>query len=151
MTAPKPTGHALASPVILPWMPGPSAAMTGPVVVSVTEYQSTQRRDLPGVVGKGMRMRLGWYAMPGAVGLWLWSLPARLCGGSISVWDNEESLERFITLPHHTAIMDRYRDRGNVRSNQWTMQRFDAEATLSRARDWITTDTTTAASIADCQ
>jgi hypothetical protein len=148
MTAPKLSAHALASPVILPWMPGPSAATTGPVVVSVTEFRSTRRGDLPGVVGKGMRMRLGWYAMAGAVGLWLWSLPARLCGGSISVWDNEESLQRFITLPHHTAIMDRYRDRGNVRSDQWTMQQFDAEATLARARDWITQNTAAVPNIA---
>jgi hypothetical protein len=140
MTTPNPTTHASAAPVILPWMPGPTASAAGPVVVSVTEYRSARRRDLPGVVSKGMRMRLGWYAMPGAVGLWLWSLPARLCGGSISVWDNEESLDRFITLPHHTAIMDHYRDRGDVRSHQWTMQHFDPDAALTRARNWITTN-----------
>ena len=45
-------------------------------MVSVTEFLAYRRRELPGVALKGLNMRMGWYAMPGAVGLWLWSLPA---------------------------------------------------------------------------
>lgn len=82
-------------------------------------------------------MRLGWYAMPGALGLWLWSLPVNLRGGSISVWDNDDSLEQFINLPHHVDIMNRYRDRGTVRSDKWSMERFEPNAVLDRAREWI--------------
>lgn len=123
--------------MILPWMPGPCATSTKPIMVSVTEFRAQHRRDLPAVAGKGLRMRLGWYAMPGALGLWLWSLPIGLRGGSISVWDNDDSLEQFINLPHHVAIMNRYRDRGTVRSDKWSMERFEPDAVLDRARAWI--------------
>ncbi len=118
-------------------MPGPRAADEVPVVVSVTEYASRHRLDLPTVAAKGLRMRTGWYAMPGAVGLWLWALPAALRSGSISVWDSEESLERFINLPHHVDIMRRYGPRGTVRSGTWTMERFEPATVLERARNWI--------------
>ncbi len=128
---------ALSAPLILPWMPGPCAPVTQPVVVSVTEFRAQHRRDLPAVAAKGLRMRLGWYAMTGALGLWLWSLPATMRGGSISVWENEGSLERFINLPHHVDIMNRYRARGTVRSEKWSMERFDPDVVLNRARDWI--------------
>ncbi|MBV8346144.1 MAG: hypothetical protein JOZ49_00995 [Mycolicibacterium sp.] len=133
----KSTAETFSASVILPWMPGPCPPATEPVVVSVTEFRAHHRRDLPGVGLKGLRMRLGWYAMPGALGLWLWSLPASMRGGAISVWDNEDSLERFINLPHHTDIMHRYRTRGTVRSDQWLMERFEPDVILQRARDWI--------------
>jgi hypothetical protein len=133
----KSTAETFSGPVILPWMPGPCPPVMAPIVVSVTEFRAQHRRDLPGVAVKGLRMRLGWYAMPGALGLWLWSLPAARRGGSISVWDNEDSLERFINLPHHTDIMRRYRTRGTVRSDQWSMERFEPDVILQRARNWI--------------
>ncbi|WP_375487499.1 hypothetical protein [uncultured Mycobacterium sp.] len=125
-------------------MPGPCQPVTRPIVVSVTEYRAHHRLDLPGVALKGLRMRLGWYAMPGALGLWLWSLPAAMRGGSISVWDNEDSLERFINLPHHIDIMDRYRTRGTVRSDHWSMVRFQPDIILQRALDWICEESTCA-------
>jgi hypothetical protein len=43
----------------------------------------------------------------------------------------------FIGLPHHVEIMNRYRSRGTVRSDTWSMERFEPEAVLTRARDWI--------------
>lgn len=118
-------------------MPGPVDPGDGPVVVSVTEYSSHRRRDLPGVAYQGIRLREGWYAMPGAIGLWLWSLPAVGRGGSISVWSSAEALEQFIVLPKHVGIMERYRDRGSVRSTTWEADRFKPGATLRRAHDWI--------------
>jgi hypothetical protein len=133
----KDTTRGLPDPLILRWMPGPCELVTGPVVISVTEYRAHHRRDLPGVALKGLRMRLGWYAMPGALGLWLWSLPAAMRSGSISVWDNEDSVERFINLPHHTDIMQCYRSRGTVRSAQWSVQRFEPDVVLQQAREWI--------------
>jgi hypothetical protein len=128
---------AVAAPMLMPWMPGPVDPRDAPVVVSVTEFAAHHRRDLPGVGVKGVRMRMGWYAMAGAVGMWLWMMPAAGCGGSISVWETEEDLERFITLPHHVDIMRRYGDRGTVRSTTWAADRFDRAAILDRARTWI--------------
>jgi hypothetical protein len=131
------TAQALSVPAIPPWMPGPCQPVTRPVVVSVTEYRADHRRGLSGATLKGLRMRPAWDAMPGALGLWLWSLPAGMRGRSISVWDNEDSLERFINLPHHMGIMHRYHTRGTVCSDQWSMQRFEPDVVLQRARDWI--------------
>jgi len=128
---------AVAAPLLMPWMPGPVDPRDAPVVVSVTEFAAHHRRELPGVAVKGVRMRMGWYAMAGAVGMWLWMMPAARCGGSISVWETEEDLERFITLPHHVEIMRRYGDRGTVRSTTWAVDRFDRAAILDRARTWI--------------
>jgi hypothetical protein len=129
---------SLTVPLLTPWMPGPVAAGDGPVVVSVTEYQAHHRRELPTVVLKGMRMRMGWYAMPGAIGLWLWSLPGSARGGSISVWAGEDDLERFISLPHHVDIMRRYGPRGTVRSTTWKADAFETRTVIERARTWIT-------------
>jgi len=72
---------AVTAPLLMPWMPGPVDPRDAPVVVSVTEFAAHHRRDLPGVGVKGVRMRMGWYAMAGAVGMWLWMMPAAGCGG----------------------------------------------------------------------
>lgn len=132
------TDGVLTVPVLTPWMPGPVDPLDKPVVVSVTEFSADHRRDLPGVLLKGLRMRLGWYAMPGAVGLWLWSLPAKAIGGSISVWKNEADLERFVGLPHHVDIMRRYGSRGTVRSTKWRADKFEPHVVIEHARNWIT-------------
>jgi hypothetical protein len=128
---------AVVQPLVTSWMPGPVNGGDGPVVVSVTEFAAHSLRHLPGVAYNGMRMREGWYAMPGAVGLWLWSLPAAGRGGAISVWTDAEALQRFIGLPHHVDIMRRYGGRGDVRSTSWESDPFDPGTTLARAREWI--------------
>jgi len=128
---------AAAAPLLTPWMPGPVDPGDAQVVVSVTEFSAHHRRVLPGVAANGLRMRMGWYGMSGAVGMWLWVLPIAGCSGSISVWASEEDLERFISLPHHVDIMRRYGDRGAVRSTTWTADRFDRSVILDRARTWI--------------
>lgn len=129
---------AFAIPLLTRWMPGPHNPADAPVVVSVTEFLAHHRRELPGVAFNGFRMRMGWYAMPGAVGLWLWSLPATARGGSISVWASEDDVERFITLPHHVDIMQRYGTRGTVRSTMWQANKFEPHVVIERARAWIT-------------
>jgi hypothetical protein len=128
---------AAAAPLMTPWMPGPVDPGEAPVVVSVTEFSAHHRRVLPGIAANGFRMRLGWYGMSGAVGMWLWALPIAGCSGSVSVWASEEDLERFISLPHHVDIMRRYGDRGTVRSTMWTADRFDRGVILDRALGWI--------------
>jgi hypothetical protein len=133
---------ALAGPILTPWMPGPVNPLDGPVVVSVTEFAGDHHLDLPGVMLKGLRMRLGWYAMPGAVGLWLWTLPLRAVGGSISVWASEEDLQRFIGLPHHVDIMQRYGARGTVRSITWHADTFEPNLVVERARTWMAAEST---------
>ena len=128
----------MAAPLLTPWIPGPVEPRDGPVLVSVTEFAAHHRRDLPGVAFRGLHMRMGWYAMPGAVGLWLWSLPASARGGSISVWVSEDDLQRFVSLPHHVEIMQRYRTRGTVRSTTWHANTFEPPKVIEHAGAWIT-------------
>ncbi|MDH6244707.1 hypothetical protein [Mycobacterium sp. OTB74] len=137
MTALNHVATPWAQPVVTGWMPGSVDPGERPVMVSVTDYTSSQRRDLPGIAYRGLRMREGWYAMPGAVGMWLWSLPADGRCGSISVWTSSDALQQFITLPRHLDIMARYRDRGSVRSTSWEAEMFIPGETLRRAQDWI--------------
>jgi len=120
-----------------PWIHGPAAGHSGDVVVSVTEFVPARRHDLARAAATGLRLALGWFAMPGAVGLSLWSLPHRTRSGSVSVWVQEEDLRRFVALPLHAEVMRRYRERGTVRSATWPMERFAREDALGRAHDWI--------------
>lgn len=127
----------LRSPLFTRLEPGPALNPTGPVLVSATELTLHRRRDLVGVVSAGLRLRRGWYAMPGAVGLWLWASPLDGTSGALSVWTGEHDLRRFVGLPAHVEIMRRFRDRGTVRSTTWTADAFDARSTLSSMRRWI--------------
>jgi hypothetical protein len=124
-------------PFLTPWAPGPVAPATGSVVVSVTDFASRRRRDLPGVALVGLRLRMGWYAMPGAVGLWLWTLPLQARSGSISVWTSEDDLRRFVSLPLHVEVMRHNVSRGTVRATSWTADEFVRSDLLARARQWI--------------
>jgi hypothetical protein len=125
------------SPFLARWAPGPAIGADSAVVVSVTDFAVDRRRHLPGIWLTGLRLRMGWYAMPGAVGLWLWSLPIRARGGSVSVWTSEDDLRRFIGLPLHVDVMRRNRERGTVRSTTWTADEFVPADVLQRAREWI--------------
>jgi hypothetical protein len=111
--------------------------VTSSVVVSVTDFASHRRRDLAGVALVGLRLRMGWYAMPGAVGLWLWSLPLQARSGSISVWTSEDDLRRFVGLPLHVEVMRRNARRGTVRATTWNAEEFVSSEVLGRARQWI--------------
>jgi hypothetical protein len=126
-----------SSPFLVPWAPGPASGADSAVIVSVTDFAVHRRGHLPGVWLTGLRLRMGWYAIPGAVGLWLWSLPIRARGGSVSVWTSEEELRRFVGLPLHVDVMRRNRDRGTLRSTTWTADRFVVADVLQRAREWI--------------
>jgi hypothetical protein len=117
------------------WTPGPDADTTGPVLVSVTDFQAAHRRDLPGIYLAGSRLRRDWLQLPGAVGMWLWTEPWQGRCGSVSVWRDEKAMYRFVGRPDHVVIMRRYRDRGTTRSSTWTAPEADRGAIWSRA--WL--------------
>jgi hypothetical protein len=118
------------------WVSGPAPPADG-TVVSVTDFAVARRRDTPAVMASGLRLALGWYAMEGAVGLWLWSLPRQWRSGSITVWTEEAHLRRFVGLPLHGRIMRRYRDRGRLRSDTWHSPGLTRTEVLGRACAWI--------------
>jgi heme-degrading monooxygenase HmoA len=115
------------------WAPGPEEAAAGPVVVSLTNFTMHTLRDLPGIWRAAIRLRRGWYGLPGAVGLYLWAdAPSRQVG-SVSVWTNEPDLHRWIGVPLHVAIMRRYRTRGFLRSAKWFSATVDRTAIRTEA------------------
>jgi hypothetical protein len=132
-------GAALTEHIVwLPWRAGPASSDEGPAVVSVTDFRARRSRDLPHIYWTGLRLREGWYAMPGAIGLWLWGQPlTRGRGGSVSVWESEADLRRFVALPAHLAIMRKYRALGTLNSTTWQMDRFAPSAAQAAAEQMI--------------
>ncbi|HTK63087.1 MAG TPA: hypothetical protein VL595_11945 [Pseudonocardia sp.] len=124
-------------PLVIPWTDGPVSGAGRPAVVSVTDFTLNRWTYYPVVARTGLRLRMGWYAMPGAVGLWLWTLPLTTRTGSISVWTDSEALREFVGLPLHVEVMRRSRDRGTVRSTTWSVDEFDATEQRERACRWI--------------
>jgi hypothetical protein len=118
------------------WVPGPEPAPDS-VVVSATDLSLARRRDTAGAMAGGLRLALGWYAMDGAVGLWLWWLPRQWRSGSVTVWATEGHLRRFVSLPAHRMIMRRYRDRGTLRSTTWRLDGDAGRHPFERALTWI--------------
>lgn len=56
--------------LFMAWAPGPAEATADSdpdgVIVSVTDFAAARMRDAPAIALTGMRLRQGWYAMPGA-------------------------------------------------------------------------------------
>jgi hypothetical protein len=115
------------------WHPGSAAEPLDAVLVSVTDYTSNRAIDLAGIWVVGLRLRRHWPTLPGAVGVWLWTVPMQRRTGSVSVWLNQEALEGFVSLPEHVKIMRRYRDKGSIQVTTWTAEQFDLRATWSAA------------------
>lgn len=135
-----PVGEPGSSPVSwlrrprwLPWREGPQAGHDGDVVVSLTEFRAAHARDLPAIYLAGLRLREGWYAMPGAVGMGLWADPLGLRGGSLTVWRAQADLRAFVGLPAHVAIMRRYRDRGRIEAATWQLEQCEPERIKAEA------------------
>jgi hypothetical protein len=121
----------------VPWTRGPAEPGDGPVVVSVTDYLPRSARHYPGVVAQGLRLRAGWFALDGAIGLLLHGLPLQLRSGSLSFWTSEEALRRYVGLPRHVAVMRRYGALGDLRSKTWTQERFAPQEARRTALEWL--------------
>ncbi|WP_081438463.1 hypothetical protein [Pseudofrankia asymbiotica] len=115
--------------------------MSGPVLVSVTDFTSARSRSLPGIARAGFGLRRSWPRLDGAVGLWLWAEPLARRTGAVSVWTDEEALRGFARWPPHTTIMRRYRGRGQVRAMTWEAHRFDEAEVWRQAYRWLTRST----------
>jgi hypothetical protein len=115
-----------------PLHPGPVPRTNGPVTVSLTEFTARRMHDLPGIAREGIALSRGWWAMPGAIGVVLYVDVLNKIGGSLSIWESEADLERFVALPRHTAIMRRYRERVDVRATTWTAENLSVTEALKQ-------------------
>jgi heme-degrading monooxygenase HmoA len=122
-------------PVWLPWRPGPAQKGEQAVVISLTDFRPDRLRDVPAISLAALRLREGWYAMPGAIGLWVWQRPLEKGrAGSVSVWRSDADLRRFVALPAHAAIMRKYRTLGTLKSATWEMDNFTPVAARAAAQ-----------------
>ncbi|MDP9869556.1 MULTISPECIES: hypothetical protein [Streptosporangium] len=119
------------------WTPGPAADVTGPVLVAITEFRADRARDLPGIYRSGRALGRGWPGLDGAVGMWLWAeMLERRCG-SVSIWQSEQALKRFVAWPEHLTIVRRYRRRGRLTSVTWQVARCEPAAIWAGARLYL--------------
>ncbi|WP_330179905.1 hypothetical protein OHB26_26200 [Nocardia sp. NBC_01503] len=123
--------------VLMPWNPGPRQGISGPVFVSVTDFLVTTDAEAQRVYETGFELGRTWPVMQGAVGLWLWARPTERRGGSISVWESERDMRRFVRWPVHTDIIKTWRGRVAVGTDSWQADRFEPDAILTRAGDTI--------------
>jgi hypothetical protein len=107
------------------------------VFVAVTDFRVNRHRDLLAVARAGRRLGRAWPELPGAVGMWLWSLPVPGRCGSVSVWRDEAALREFVGWPPHVRIVRRFRGKGTLTShNQWTPT-FDRDQVWQAARLYL--------------
>jgi hypothetical protein len=85
-------------------------------------------RDLPAIHFAAERLRRECAELDGAVGVTTWWRVFKRRAGSVSVWEDEAALQRFVSLPFHVEIMRRYRDRGSLRAFDWEAEFFDLGA-----------------------
>src|SRR5438045_4036735 len=97
---------------------GPSA------VVAVTRTDFERYRDMPGAAVAALRFRHALPSTQGAIGLSLAVQPFARRTWSISAWETEDHLRRFLGSPAHIAIVRRYRTRVRVSSTISTVERF---------------------------
>ncbi|MFE6860242.1 hypothetical protein [Nocardia sp. NPDC057668] len=132
-----PEQHFSPDTVFLPWVDGPRRDHAGPVFVSVTDFHADTGDDARRIYETGSELGRTWPVMQGAVGLWLWGRPGERRGGSISVWESERDMRRFVRWPVHAAIVGEWRGRIGVEVDSWHAALFDPAPVLLRARDTI--------------
>jgi heme-degrading monooxygenase HmoA len=81
-------------------------------------------RDMPGAGLAALRLRRAFPSTTGAIGLSLAVQPLARRTWSISAWETEEHLRRFLGSAAHIAIVRHYRTRVRVRSTISTVERF---------------------------
>ncbi len=107
------------------WKRGPAAEAAGPLLVSYTEFTPDTLRDVPGIYRAAQRLRREIVELEGAVGVTVYWQLFRGRGGSVSAWEDESALRRFVSLPFHVETMRAYRPRGSLRAIDWTADSFE--------------------------
>lgn len=116
------------------WKRGPAAESAGPFLVSYTEFTPRTMRDLPAIYFAAERLRSACTELEGAVGVTTYWQLFRRRGGSVSVWEDETALRRFVSLPFHIEIMRKYRHRGSLRAVDWQSEAFGLRAAFGEGR-----------------
>jgi hypothetical protein len=119
------------------WTPGPESQELQQLFVSVTHFQASGLRHMPGIALSGFALKRRWREVPGAVGMWLWVDLQQRASGSVSVWRAENDMRNFVRWKPHIQIVSRYRLAGRMTSTSWRVARLDRRAIRTDADRWL--------------
>lgn len=85
-------------------------AANGAAVVSLTDFRIDGFHNLLRVVRLGLRVQRSWSEREGSLGLALWVHPLRGRLGSLSAWESEDDLRRWLSSPEHEAAVHSIED-----------------------------------------
>lgn len=95
-----------------PWIAGPVTYPTrGPVLVSATKFTYRSLRDIPGVALAAVRLLRGWPDRTGSIGVFVGAEPWKRTTYSMSVWQSQADLRRFVRARDHQPLVRQYRPR----------------------------------------
>lgn len=116
------------------WKTGPAAGAQGPFMISVTQYTPGHLSDVLDIWRASEALGDELVEIDGAVGVMTYAQPGRRHVGSISIWTDDKGLGKFIRLPYHVEIMNKYRPRGlPIRSAKWWADDFRISEALSES------------------
>jgi hypothetical protein len=129
-----------AALITTPWKRGAVPHATNQPLLSATRTEILRRRDLPGIALSGLRLRAGWARNPGSIGMQLSLDLRRRVSWSLSAWQSEADLERFVRSEHHRRAVAPYRQHVKVRATRWHADHLEVQAAWSEARTRLTND-----------
>jgi hypothetical protein len=106
----------------IPWKRGPGRGPSA--LVSMTRTDFKRFRDMPGAAVAALRLRRAFPSTEGAIGLSLAVQPLARRSWSISAWETEEHLHRFVGSATHLAIVRQFQPKVSVSSASWTVDQF---------------------------
>lgn len=116
----------------IPWKRGPGCGPSAVVAITRTDFD--RFRDMPGAALAALRLRRAFPSTPGAIGLSLAMQPLARRSWSISVWETEEHLRRFLGSRSHVEVVRHYRSNVRVNSSVSTVERFQLQQAWRIAR-----------------
>jgi heme-degrading monooxygenase HmoA len=102
----------------LPWTSIRPAPAAGDVVVLASRLELPALRLVPGFMRRAMGVHRATKTADGAIGAALLAQPAKKVFWTLSAWEDEAALRRFVAHPVHRAVMQRYR--GKLRHTTFT-------------------------------
>jgi heme-degrading monooxygenase HmoA len=102
----------------LPWTAIRPAPVDGEIVVLASRLELPAYRLVPGFMRRAMGVHRATKTADGAIGAMLLAQPARKTFWTLSAWEDEAALRRFVGHPVHRAEMQHYR--GKLRGATFT-------------------------------
>jgi hypothetical protein len=106
-----------------------------PGVVSVTHTRIARYRDLPGILRAGAGLLRHWDEHAGGMGVQVGLDVRRRESWTVSLWDSDDALRRFVSSRRHRAVVAAHRACVDVRSRSYPTEAFDPASAWTAASD----------------